>query len=179
MRKVEELRQDFYSGSLDELAVLGFVPREVFPGQPGRPRTRVTIRPIGVAKPSERWWTEPGYTTINRTASGQYQMRVTVSREAAAERQKQRQAETQQEEQRAGSSWPFILITPEMLAQATPYQLAYIEGVMTQAFLLDARPSNPRLRLVSSALGSADEGVDSIDVTPATRAPLRLIVTAP
>jgi hypothetical protein len=79
MRKVEQEEHDFYSGSLDELAALGFMPREAFPGQPGRPLTSVSIRPAGVTKPKNCWHREPGYISVSRTASGRYQMCVAVS----------------------------------------------------------------------------------------------------
>ena len=88
MRKAKEPDFDFYSGSLDDLVALGFIPRERFPGEPGQPLTKVSLRPAGVSSARTYWHLEPGYVTVSRTASGRYQMRVAIPyevREARAE----------------------------------------------------------------------------------------------
>lgn len=90
MRKVEEPASDFYSGSLDDLVSLGFVPREKFPGEPGQPVTKVAVRPKGVSSARTYWNREPGYAEIARSASGRYQMRVTISDEERAKRERAR-----------------------------------------------------------------------------------------
>lgn len=82
---------DLWSGSAADLCAAGVASIDEFPGQPGRPLTRVSFRPAG-GKQGELWWhLAQGYRTIHRAGAG-FQVRITPSR-AERERRKLLEAE--------------------------------------------------------------------------------------
>jgi hypothetical protein len=155
MRKVEEARQDFYSGSLDELAALGFAPRDKFPGQPGRPLTTVNIRPAGVTKPKgvDYWWLMPGFVRINRTASGRYQMRVTVSEAEQRRRESAKAAKAHSDAQSFDGRAPKQHQSASEALDTLVQQFGHDAIVEILRTLRPSRPSSRRdhLTLVHSA----------------------------
>lgn len=83
--------KDYWTGSMESLVAAGFATQDMFPGQPGRPSSCVTYRPLGGMTGSDVWWhMVPRYIQIQRVSSGSFSIQVTVSREEQKLRKERR-----------------------------------------------------------------------------------------
>lgn len=156
--KKGEWECDFYSGTAEALVAAGLLTGDLFPGQPGRNTTSQAYRPAGVKRQhnNQGWHHVPGYMTVTRTASGKFQIRLTVSQEEQARRQAIRDEDAARRESHA----PPRVYTPEQrLAAASTVLGRIVDGVGVEEVqrMLDAfKPRQPRprasyLQLVVSA----------------------------
>lgn len=89
-----DINWDRYEGTASALIGTGLVTADMFPGQPGRPRSAVYYRPENESRPTgeaQSWWFVPGYLVIG-SSRGKFYLRVTVSKHET-ERRKQVAAE--------------------------------------------------------------------------------------
>jgi hypothetical protein len=62
-----------YRGTAAALVGIGLLPLHLFPGQPGMPKTVVSLRPNGGQPvPDKGWWRTPGYLVVRRHLDGMF-----------------------------------------------------------------------------------------------------------
>ena len=140
---------DLYSGTAEALIAAGLLPADLFPGQPGRNITAQAYRPVGVERQHNKqgWHRVPGYMNVARTASGKFQIRLTVSREEQERREALREED---DARRASLAPPRASITPEQRLAAARTVLDTIVGGVgvdeVQRLLDEFKPRRPRPR---------------------------------
>jgi hypothetical protein len=82
---------DDYCGTGEAFAASGLLPFELLPGQPGRPKSNASYRPLGSEKADLSWWVVPGFIQVARRADGTYRARLAVSHEERARRTAKRE----------------------------------------------------------------------------------------
>lgn len=87
---------DHYYGTMEQLVASGLASADMFPGQPGRPTTKVAYRPAGAIRGAgQPWHTVAGYMTIQRHVSGVFTISVTVAEAEQRRRAQERDRRTQ------------------------------------------------------------------------------------
>lgn len=84
VRKTQDLHQDRYNGTKDDLVAMGLLPSELFPGEPDMPAGGVTLWPPDAKHGGGRFY--PGRMQVTRTAAGTFTIRLAVSAEEQARR---------------------------------------------------------------------------------------------
>lgn len=85
LRSGQTERFDWWSGSAAALMAKGVVAMESLPGQPGRNKCAVTIRPSAGRQGAPNLQCTPGYTQIYRSGSG-FRVQITVALDEQARR---------------------------------------------------------------------------------------------
>jgi len=99
VRHVPDGRSDFYSGAKDDLVAIGLLPSSLFPGEPGMPSGSVRLWPHGAPR-NKGGYDMPGRMTVHRTASGKFQIRLSVSLEERERRERAQEAKREAKKSR-------------------------------------------------------------------------------